>query len=198
MARRLISHKLIRQVHMYSAFTVMTFLLMYFITGFLLIRPGWFSSEISETQEKVHSVRIPENLTAQEVAGAIQDSLEIGGKRERAWTDEEGILRFEFSSPGKVHSVTVDPESQEAVVNSRALNTFQTITTFHRLHNYTGPFLYDMFILMMDAASFALILFVISGVILWLSVLKTKLWGVLALGAGFGYTLWVILSFMFG
>ena len=61
MARRINIYVLLRSVHLYSAAVAGTFLLMYFITGFFLVRYQWFSHnepEVITTEKEIFMERI--------------------------------------------------------------------------------------------------------------------------------------------
>ena len=74
-----------------------------------------------------------------------------------------------------------------------------TMVGFHRVHGYGGGWLYDFYILMMDLASVATILFGLTGLYLWyILIKKKKKWGPIILAAGIGYTITVITLLMNG
>ena len=66
----------------------------------------------------------------------------------------------------------------------------------HRLHGYGGGFVRNAYILFNDLASFACILFALTGIYLWWKTAKQKIWGFLCLGASCLYAIVMILYLM--
>jgi hypothetical protein len=63
----------------------------------------------------------------------------------------------------------------------------------HRLHGYGGGGLYDVWAVLYDLASLALIVFAFTGVYLWHATLRPRWPGWLALGVGAVFTTAMIL-----
>jgi hypothetical protein len=114
----------IRRIHLYTGLIVLVFLMMYFISGYVMIHRPWFGGQQSAS-----------------------------------------------------------------VV---------TLNKLHRVHGYGGGFVRNAFVLCNDLASFACILFALSGVYLWWKTAQAKLWGILCLAIscayGFGMIVYLALA----
>jgi hypothetical protein len=195
MARRVNLYQLIRQIHMYAAFITITFLVMYFVTGYLMNNPQWFDQEKPAPDIKTISMKKPD-VSNEELHKQLKNKLEISGRFHNSWTNE-GTTYYEYQSMLRQTIVYFDSTNSTATVEVSDKNTMGSITAYHRLHKYGGPPAYNFYILLMDLASLALIIFVITGIYMWLSYAQFRWLGVSFLVAGIAYTVWVWLTFDF-
>ncbi len=181
---------------MYSAFITMTFLVMYFITGYLMSKSEWFDHE--NPAPDVQTVLMAKPLLADDEAlyGFLKDTLDIAGRFNNSWTNQ-GTTYYEYLSVKKQTVVSLDSSNTLVKIKIAEKNKIGNITAYHRMHKYGGPLAYNLYILLMDLASLALLLFVITGVYMWLNLAKYRWLGLSFLSAGFAYTLWVWLTFIF-
>jgi hypothetical protein len=73
----------------------------------------------------------------------------------------------------------------------------QTLVGFHRLHRYGGGWVYNLWMVFYDLASFSVILFAASGVYLWYKLTRRRALGWTCLAASFGFTAGTILYFVY-
>ena len=174
----------------------MVFLLMYFVSGFLMVRYSWCPEEETEKTSRELSLAIPDSLSFAELALFLQGELDLPGKRGHPRANADGSVSCDFVSVGKTFNVMVAADRRRLTVEERPHGLFRRINVLHRFHRFGGGLVYDLYVLMMDLASIALITFVITGVPLWLMLPEKKRWGVLFLALGLGYTAWVTATFL--
>lgn len=187
---------IIRRIHLYCAFSILVFLIMYFLTGFLMVRGSWFSNEKPEPIVENRKIDLKEVKDPETLAEYIQKSFDIPGQREQIRQETDGKYRFVYNHPGMTWIATFDPENGQVVLQKQAQNIRHVINTLHRIHSYGGGFIYDLYVIMMDLCSIGLIIFSITGFVLWLKVINNKIWGYLFFFLGISYTLWVIVTFI--
>ncbi|MDH5602868.1 MAG: PepSY-associated TM helix domain-containing protein [Cyclobacteriaceae bacterium] len=198
MAGRINTYTLLRKIHLYAGFALMAFLLMYFITGYILTHEGMFPNQDPvETTEELE-VEIPDNISIDDLPVYIQEKFSLKGQRKKPNIWKTGEIAIKYIRPGYINDVVLSADKSTLSIKRQKLSTRRTLILFHRLEKYGGGLLYDLYILMMDLSSVALILFAASGVYMWLKLEKNKIWGVLFLSAGIIYTLVVVLSIMNG
>jgi len=189
---------LIRKIHLYSAFAVLAFLVMYFTTGFIMTHSDWFT----QPEQKVLTVQHPLNLSGEislmKLPEYIQKEFNIRGKLAENKVSSKGEINIEYVRPGYYYEVVIPPDRNTVTIITKKMHMYRTLVTFHRLMKYGGGRVYDLYILMMDVSSITLIIFAISGLYLWLKLFKRKLLGLLLLSLSIGYTLFVAWSFMNG
>lgn len=198
MAMRIITYNLIRKIHLYTAFVLLLFVLMYFVTGFILTHESWFKHTEPKVVSQQYPVHLPEKLSMNEQSVYLQNRFNIRAKKEEAKTKKDGSITFRYFKPGHLYTVTIDSSRRSATLSETKLPAHRTMIGFHRMHGYGGGWLYNIYIFMMDLASIATILFACTGIYLWYKLIKRKTWGLIILSACIGYTAIVIYLFMHG
>ena len=190
-------YHLIRKLHLYTAFSVLGFVFMYFVTGFILIHENWFLHSMPKTTSQQYAVHIPDTTSADKIAAYLEKKFNIHAKRQRMGKQNDGSLYFKFMKPGGTYTLTITPDRSQASLQTTKFTTTGTMVGFHRIHEYGGGWLYDIYVLMMDLASIATILFGLTGLYLWYKLMwKKKRWRIIILSLSIGYTITVIAFFM--
>jgi len=195
MARRIKLYPLVRKVHLYSAFLVMTFLLMYFLTGFVMAKFNLFPREMDTKEEKVQ-LSLSEGMEPETVAVYLQERFKIPGQARAPQQRKQGHIVFEYNRPGSFTRVTVAPDRKNATIEWKEGNWIEVFHGLHRVHGYGKGFWFDTFVFFMDLTSIGLLVFTISGIYLWLGLLKNKFWGWLCLSIALAYTLLMAFTFL--
>jgi len=190
------TQQLFKKIHLVAAFVTMTFLLMYFISGYLMVRHSWFSGESEVLSEDSIQVQLPASWSPKKIAQHIQDSLELKGKLGMGRVADDGSFKFELHTPRTEHQLQVNQNRDLVKHKEVRLSTYESIVIYHRIHVYGHQPFYNLYIGLMDLASLALIVFVITGVYLWIKLLRKKLWGIVALSLGVLYTLFIIIGLL--
>ena len=81
-------------------------------------------------------------------------------------------------------------DSVEIINSENNLN--RTIIGYHRLRGYGGPWQFSVYAMFLDLTGLSLILFAVTGVILWLKILKNNILAWVIFLAGIIYTAIVI------
>lgn len=192
MARRINIYSLIRKIHLYSALGLMVFLLMYFVTGWMMTHESLFSKEKPPSRETTHAFSLPGNLSEEEMSVRIQDEFHLNGKRGKHRSRGDSLVIFPYQKPGMDYQAHYYPARQEIVIREEPQTAHRTLVIFHRIHGYGGGWLYTLYVLLMDLTSFACILFAITGTYLWFKLLKVKWLGVVILVGSLVYMFVVI------
>ena len=183
MNTRLKTYQVIKQIHLYSTLVTLAFLLMYIITSYMMIYHDQFKME--ETEHP--AVVIP--TSGEEINSQYWESLiskhKIDGRLVRDNVNSDGELVRIYSGAKKESKITYYKDRKEIKIQTSSMNMSGSIIGLHRLRGYGGPFIYNFYAVMLDIVGISLILFAVTGVILWLKLLK------------FNKMAWVILIFGF-
>lgn len=196
MAHRLISYPLLRTIHLYAGFVSVVFLLMYFITGYLLVRESWFSHDQVEAQTQI--LELPASfseLDKEAIPYAMMRELGLEGHAE-GYRERDGKLNMSYVTLRANYRVQISEDRSQASVETRPHNLALHNKLFHRMHRYGQGLGYNLYVFMMDMASLALLVFVLTGVFMWLDLVKYRKLGLVCLVLGFAYTAWVMLTFV--
>lgn len=193
-------HSIVRQIHLYSALVLLAFVLMYFVTGYVLTRQSWFG----EPQSAAETRRVALDAAALsgepgETAFAmrLQNLMDLAGKPAPARRLGGGRWEFSFHKPGYNAKAVLDADRSAAEITETRHGWQRVMIGFHRLHGYGGGWLYILWAIVYDVASLSMIAFAVSGVWLWHGMTKNRLAGWIVLAAGFAYTAGVILAFLY-
>lgn len=190
------SYKNVRKIHIYSAFTVIGFLLMYTITGYLITHNKLlpFAEQIPVITE--HQLSLPEGTTVEDLPAYIQNKFKLKGHRGKPQSNNNGVITILFYRPGYRHQAIIAADKKSIKINSTKTDIRGTIVLFHRMKEYGGGFIYNLYVLMTDITAVAIIIFSLTGIYLGLYNGKKLFPKLLLLFIGMGYTLLVIFSFM--
>ena len=181
-------YDLIRKIHLYSASSILLFLLMYFVTGYpiihgkLLANPDPVKTTRTELLPKVE-VEDPEAF-----ASYLQETFDLRGQRAEPRQRRDGSWQFRYFRPGTLYDAVVKAGSDSVRITENKGALRNTLIGFHRLHGYHGGGLYSLWAFFYDLASLSLIVFVGTGIYMWYTLMQKHLLGWIFLGVSFLYS----------
>ncbi len=184
------TYTFLRKIHLYASLSTVALLLMYLVTSYMMIYHSWFSS--NDNQEQVLSVKVDPSEVSDDNWELFRNKHSIKGRQTREYLTESGDLYREYVGAGSNFKITIFDEKNEVKIKSVKRSLAGTIIGFHRLRGYGGPLQYNIYALLLDAVGLSLILFAITGVILWLKLLKNNKIAWTILISGFVYVSLII------
>jgi hypothetical protein len=183
-------YAIVKQIHLYSALITATLLLMYIITSYMMIYHDWFKVEQLSTQSAIFKTTAPE-ISAENWPSFLEKHA-IKGRMVQENLKQNGDLVRIYSSTGGNNRITISKDKNEVKIKTTQLNLSGHIIGFHRLRGYGGSIYYNIYAFLLDLVGISLVLFAITGVILWLKLLKHNkiAWAILILG--FTYVSFVV------
>ncbi len=188
--------KLMQKIHLYTGLGLLTFVLMYFFTGLVLIKHDWFPDKDPDKNTRVEQVRIPAALDVDETGAWIADRFSLGGQPQPPQKLDDGRVRYRFFRPGANLTAVLNADKRSVQIETAKLDFRRTMIGYHRIHGYRGNIVWLLWGLMYDLASAGCILFAVSGVWIWATARERDRvsWAMLATGVGF--TLAMVLYLM--
>jgi hypothetical protein len=174
-------------IHSWAGLTLLIFIVMYFFSGVLFLHPNLIENR---PQDKTsHTIAMPDNapVDLEELSVFIQDTYQYGGKRQIPRRLENGSVQLRYFRPGEVFQFVIAAEGDSATVTHMKGYARTTMLGFHILHGYGNSWLYNVWALMMDLASIAMIVFAVTGFYLWYKTTQRKLLGWIFLGCSWGF-----------
>jgi hypothetical protein len=192
----------VRKVHLYCGLIALAFLMMYFVSGYVMVHRPWFGGQSGkppkdERTESIADYRGPR--TPEALAAHVTARFGLHGRANvpPAARQPSTSIRFNVVRPGTIQQVDVPRDGDTVTITTTRENLAGVLAQLHRVHGYGGGVAWNAFVLFNDLASASCILFALTGVYLWWKTAKRKIWGVLCLGASCAYTLGTILYLMY-
>jgi hypothetical protein len=166
-------HTLIRKIHLVASMIIFSFLVIYVITGLFNMNRNLF--EIPPV-EQIHSKMLVEKTMegAPELYGKyLKERLGAKGRTEIVKDWQEDWL-FHFNFPGDNYKVTLTP-AQDTLHIQRSRQERTLITVLHEIHvlrGFKGGWAYTAWAVMYDISCLAMVVFAITGVLMWYRVRK--------------------------
>ena len=182
-------YDLIRKIHLYTAFVLLAFVLMYFVTGYVLIHNQWFPRPEPGVATREEALEPAPGASPEAMSAALQRRFDLPGMRSEPKRNRDGSWKFQYLRPGTTCEAVVAPAGDRVTIKRTDFGVAQTLIGFHRLHGYGGGWAYDLWMVLFDLASFSMILFAASGVYLWYKLTRRRMLGWVMLGAGLGFTI---------
>jgi hypothetical protein len=166
---------------------VLLFVLMYFFTGYVMIHPKLFGR--SEPRTSVRTVMLPatRSTSDESLSAHLQQTLDLHGQRQPAQHRPDGTTMFRYGRPGKTTEAVLDRAGKEVTITEKDLGFNGAANGLHRLRGYRGGTFYVVWATFYDLASCAMIVFAISGVILWFQSTVRRTAGLSCLAGSFGF-----------
>ena len=204
-------YTIVRRIHLYASTVLLSFVLMYFITGYVMTHEQWFPRRppppvVTKQVWAYRATDLPENdpLAA---AAFVKKAFALPGQinpQSTAPVKTGGTWQIRIGHPGAAYVVTITPRPfstsrpsdgfvhADVAIASTDFNAAGTMNGFHRLRSFGGGMLYDVWAVFYDAAAIALIIFALTGVYLWWKLSKIRWPGVVVLLIGMGFTVGTI------
>ena len=149
-----------------------------------MIHPDWFNTY--DEQEKTETLDVDPN----EIVADWPEFLAkqgISGRMLRENTNTDGDLVREYASASGYCKITLVYAKNQALIECKDKTIAGTIVGFHRIRGFSGPLPYQLYAILLDLTGISLIIFAITGSILWLNLLNREIYAWIILVIGFLY-----------
>ncbi len=173
---------IVKQIHLYSSLLTVGLLLMYIVTSYMMIHHDWF--KVEKQNETVSSIQVTPDEISDDNWPEFLKKYGIDGRLTREDFQESGDLVRTYASANGNSKITIFKDKNEVDITTTRLNISGSIIGLHRMKGYGGSLIYNFYAFMLDIVGVSLILFAITGVILWMKLLKYNkiAWAILIFG----------------
>jgi hypothetical protein len=186
----------LRRVHLFTAFFLLVFVLMYFVTGLVLVHEEWASKTPPKKTSRSEWITFLGEPGSAAFQDYLEERFELRGYRQKPKRHGDGSWTFSWSRPGTGYEVILTPDAKEATLTEIKYPARHVVVGLHRIHGYGHGPIYDVWAFFLDLSSVAVILFALTGIYLWFKTVKKRLAGWICLGIGSVFTAATILHFM--
>ncbi len=184
------TYKLVRKIHLYASLPVVVLLLMYIISSYFMIHYEYFNTY--QRDETTIQIDASTGNFDEEQWSRLLTEYGITGKLTGENSGADGSLMREYSRAGKQHQVKLDTKTGTVEIKTSKSNLPGMVVGWHRIRGFEGSWPYQIYAVLLDVVGVSLILFAITGAILWLKLLKGDPWGWALFIAGFVYVTAVV------
>jgi hypothetical protein len=186
----------IRRIHLFTGLLLLVFVVMYFASGYIMIHATWFGGREPKVSVRSETLDLPANESDAELANRLQAIFGLRGQSGAPEHRKDGSVRINYARPGTTFQAVINSGGKQITITRRDFGFAGVANGLHRLRGYHGGWAYWTWSLMYDSASLSLIVFGISGVILWYQSSARRLAGWICLAASFGFTAAMIVYLM--
>ena len=190
-----INYLLIKRIHLYACLSTAALLLMFIFTSYLMIHHDWFDHERQTHTSVVSTDQLPASeadwktiLTQQGIKGRFVEER----------TNKEGNLFREYGGADGWTIITLMRNPNQLAIERNEKSTADALFGIHRQRGYgSGPIQYNLYALLLDLLGLSLILFTITGIVMWFKLLKNSLTAWIIFILGFVYFAATLLFLMY-
>ena len=184
--------RLIRRLHMYLALGLIPWVIIYAVSTLVINHRDYFDKNTID-EARAPSIRLdreyhpnfPVNADLDAKVQQILKDLDMeGGYYVDHHSQSEDLVIYR-ESPGRERVIKYFPGESKLVVEESDFRFRSFITDLHLKHGFANSYMAsNVWAVLVDLLSVAMIIWVASGIYMWLELRKTRLWGALSLGAG--------------
>lgn len=186
----------IRKIHLYSGLSLLAFIVMYFISGFMIFQGQLFPQSGPDQRTRMIQVSIPDELDIDRTGNWLAEQFDLRGKPQPPRTFDDGRVRYGFFRPGINIQATLDADRKRVEIATTRGDYRNTMVGYHRMHGYNTNFVWTLWAVMYDLASAGCILFAISGIWIWASSREKDKTSWVMFVLGWGMTITIVLYLM--
>lgn len=195
--------KLNRRSHLYLGLFLMPWLLMYGVSSFIVIHNKWFQRERPARElvfEKSYSrpVNLAGANNSPELRAAAEEILKECNLEGAFWVDKPGADRLHIERFSFRDSISLIYSAKDGKVKAerQTIPWTQLPQRMHFRGGYEQPGFGNKFWgLLVDVACFSIIIWVVSGLIMWWRLPRVRTWGAIAVAGGiisFALLIWTL------
>ena len=191
-------YTLYRKIHLYCGLIILMYVMMFYVSGYMMTHRPWFLGRPGPTTTRI-SVLEPGllRLSNELLAANLQKQLGLAGAIQFPLSQPSNLIRFYVIRPGTTMRVDVSTQDKQVRVITQRYGWVGTLIVLHKVEGYHARPLFDASAFFGDLAGLSMILFAISGVILWWKRAKNHFWGSVCLIASCGYAIGMMLYFAY-
>lgn len=164
-----INYRLIKKIHLYACLSTVAVLLMFIFTSYLMIHHNWFSHE---RQSETIAADLDALPGSEQDWRALTAKYKIKGRLVREQSANKGEIVREYASAAGSTRITIFSDKNQLEIIRTSKSAADAVVGIHRQRGYGGPLQYSLYALLLDLLGISLIVFTITGIIMWFKLLK--------------------------
>lgn len=190
-------YNVFRKIHLYTGLVILLFLMMYFVSGYIMAHRPWFISPSPPPSRQTVILDTDTATSFEQLAGYVKKRLALPGRIQFPQEQPLDETLFWTVRPGSMIRVDVVPRNHIIRLTTQRVGWIQTLIMLHKIAGYDSEPLFDLFALFSDLAGLSMILFALTGVYLWWKRVKNHALGMAFLVASCAYAIGMMLYFVY-
>jgi len=191
---------LYRRIHLYTGLIILIYVMMFYVSGYIMTHRPWFLGAPGPTTTRTAALEPGLlRLSNEQLAANLQKQLGLAGGIQFPLGQPPNLIRFYVIRPGTTMRVDVSTQDKLIRVITQRYGWAGTLIVLHKIEGYhaRNGLLSNASVFFGDMAALSMIVFAITGVILWWKRVKNHFWGSVCLIASCGYAAGMMLYFAF-
>jgi len=190
-----IKYNTIKKIHLYACLSTVAVLLMFIITSYVMIHHDRFDHDSSSTTEILN---YDPSITTDQDRQDWSEEHDVHGRLIKSYSDKAGHPVLEYQNAGARTRLTFLSASGQVEVARTTKSQADAFVGVHRNYGYGGGIIYNSYAFLLDVLGVSLVLFTITGIYMWMKLLKKNQWTWIILLSGFAYFISVLFYLTFG
>ena len=191
-------HKVIQKIHLIASMIMLSFLTVFVVTGIFMINHDLFTMPEIEVSHSRIPVRKPMKENPGEYLKYLKRTLDLKGRTEYRQDNKDNWI-FHFMRPGDAYQIKLTPAQDTLYIqhSSQDKTFYMVMHRIHILRGFKGGWEYTAWAVMYDVSCIAMIIFAVTGIIMWYRKRKQYRYGSWYLMAGILFPALFIFAFVF-
>ncbi|NND04934.1 MAG: hypothetical protein HKN87_01020 [Saprospiraceae bacterium] len=186
------NYQLIRKIHLYACLSTVAVLIMFVFTSYLMIHHKTFDQKPIKTTIEIEGV-----INSEEDWTGLIEAGEIKGRMTKEIQNENEWIR-EYANAEQFSRVSYDVGTKKTTIVRNDKDLAHALIGIHRQSGYNGSPANFAYAFLLDIVGLSLIIFTLTGVILWFKLLKSDRIAWIIFSAGLLYFAVTIYMLMHG
>lgn len=179
-----IKYKTVKKIHLYACLSTVPVLVMFICTSYVMIYHNHFDHDTTNTKEVLNfDSSVVSNQDRQDWSKAH----DVPGRLIKSYSNPTGHPVLEYQNAGGLTRLTFIEASGQVNVARTSKSKADAFVGIHRNTGYGGGMSYNIYAFLLDIMGVSLLLFTITGVFMWMKLLKNNKWTWIILFGGFVY-----------
>ena len=185
-------YALTRQIHLFCGLILALAILFYTVSGVTFVYAKWIPRE--PTRDSTQTTPIPAefNASVATLREYVASEVSARGRTDGFNALPTGGFRQRWNSPSMRVDAEVSADHTLLTITRSKFGPLRTLRSFHTLSGARGGIGYLGWWLLLDVVSVAMLVFAVTGFLLWYRSTKDKLLGWLLFGGSWAYTIGLI------
>lgn len=170
MAHRINYFLILKQIHLISSFVLLGFIVVFLLTGIVIVNRKLF--DIPETSEKEKKIAVDRKMTGtpSEYSDYLKKSLNLKGRQLWQKQENNGNWTFRYNFQGKNHAIVLTPKQDSLLIrtNEQKMNLLTVSTKIHHLRGFKGGWEYTLWAIFYDITAVSFVIFALTGLLMWI------------------------------